>query len=124
MSLFMTFRIAFKALGRNKLRTVLTLRLKKLIPHDAAVFYVVRENRTNTSLQALNLMNDTTFLEAARVLAQRALAEGGAAPSERIGYAFRLATARRPRPSETDLLLTSLRRYQDRYGSDRAAALQ
>jgi hypothetical protein len=85
---------------------------------------VVRETRTNTPLQALNLMNDVTFLEASRVLAQRALGEGGTTPSERIGYAFRLATARRPRPSETDRLLTTLRHYQDRYQSDRDAALR
>ncbi len=39
---------------------------------------VVRETRTNTPLQALNLMNDVTFLEAARFLGQRMMKEGGA----------------------------------------------
>ena len=55
---------------------------------------VVRETRTNTPLQALTLMNDVTYLEAARVMAQRMLTEGGATPVERIGFAYRLATAR------------------------------
>src|SRR5262249_55740791 len=58
---------------------------------------VVRESRTNTPLQALTLMNEVTFVEAARVLAERAIREGGRTPEERIAHAFRLATARKPR---------------------------
>lgn len=85
---------------------------------------VVRETRTNTPLQALNLMNDVTYLEAARALAQRVLREAGAAPADRLAYAFRLATARRPKPAETDLLLTGLRHYLDRYQTDRDAAVK
>ena len=61
---------------------------------------VVRETRTNTPLQALNLMNDVTYLEASRKLAERMMKEGGASPEERIDLAFRLATARRPTPRE------------------------
>ena len=56
---------------------------------------VVRETRTNTPLQALNLMNDVTFVEAARVLAQRVMAEGGPTPEDRLTLAFRLVLARR-----------------------------
>ena len=51
---------------------------------------------TNTPLQALVLMNDPTYVEAARALAQRSLLEGGSDESARIAYAFRLATARKP----------------------------
>ena len=57
----------------------------------------VRENRTNTPLQALDLMNDPAYVEASRVLAERMMREGGATPESRISFAFRLATARRPR---------------------------
>jgi len=57
---------------------------------------VVRELRTNTPLQSLNLMNDVTFLEAARKMAERMMREGGRTPAERIGYGFELATARGP----------------------------
>ena len=51
---------------------------------------VVRETRTNTPLQALNLMNDVTFLEAARFIGQRMMKEGGADAAARLRYGFRL----------------------------------
>ena len=56
----------------------------------------VWENRTNSPLQALNLMNDITFLEASRKLAARIAADGGATPAEQIDYAFRLMLAKEP----------------------------
>jgi hypothetical protein len=68
----------------------------------------VSETRTNTPLQALNLMNDVTYVEAARMLAQRMLNEGGARTEDRINFGFRLATGRSPAESETQLLLSSL----------------
>jgi len=64
----------------------------------------VRRPLTNTPLQALVLMNDHTYVEAARVLAARIMREGGAAPSRRIRYAFRLATGRDPKPKEVQVL--------------------
>jgi hypothetical protein len=65
---------------------------------------VVRSESTNTPLQALDLMNNTQYVEASRVLAQRMMQEGGTTPVARIGYAFRLATARLPRPAEQAVL--------------------
>ena len=56
----------------------------------------VRETRTNTPLQALNLMNDTTYVEAARLMAQRMLNEGGTKPEDRLAFGLRLAAGRRP----------------------------
>ena len=51
----------------------------------------VYENRTNTPLQALDLMNDVAFLEASRKLAERMMVEGGATPAERLDHGFQLA---------------------------------
>jgi hypothetical protein len=69
----------------------------------------VRETRTNTPLQALNLMNDVTYVEAARMLAERMLNEGGASPEGRIKLGFRLATGRAPDDTEKQVLLGSVR---------------
>ena len=83
---------------------------------------VVREQRTNTPLQALNLMNDVTYLEAARRMAERMMREGGQTPASRIAYGFSLATAHAPRPRESEILLSSFGYYRDAFQSDPAAA--
>ncbi|MBI4905662.1 MAG: DUF1553 domain-containing protein [Acidobacteria bacterium] len=83
---------------------------------------IVRENRTNTPLQALNLMNDVTYLEAARKLAERMMKEGGRAPSERIAYGYRLTTSRVPRPREIEVLLGNYRNRLDYYQTNPEAA--
>ena len=70
----------------------------------------VRAARTNTPLQALALLNEITFVEAARMLAQRAMLEAGATPAERIALVFRLALARSPSDSEATVLLAGYER--------------
>ncbi len=82
----------------------------------------VRESRTNTPLQALNLMNDVTFLEAGRALGQRMLKEGGATAEQRLGYGFRIVTGRRPNAEEARLLSGSLAYHLDYFSSDPAKA--
>jgi hypothetical protein len=57
---------------------------------------VVQRSITNTPLQALTLLNDPIFVEAARKLAERSVHEGGATPESRLAFAFRLATGRKP----------------------------
>ena len=84
----------------------------------------VRETRTNTPLQALNLMNDVTFVEASRKLAERMMTEGGLTPKERIEYGYRLATAHQLKPESTEILLGSYRHYLDNFQTDRRAALK
>ena len=84
---------------------------------------IVRTGRTNTPLQALNLMNDVTYVEAARRLAERMITEGGTTPADRIAYAHVLATAHRPRPAAQTILVDGYHRHLDRYQADRPAAL-
>jgi hypothetical protein len=82
----------------------------------------VRENRTNTPLQALNLMNDVAYLEASRKLAERMLVEGGASAGSRIAHAFRLVLARAPKAKEEEILLGLLDKFQTKYAKDPKAA--
>ena len=84
----------------------------------------VRETRTNTPLQALNLMNDVTFVEASRKLAERMMTEGGRTPQERIGYGYRLATAHELKPENHEILVGGYRHYLDNFQTDRRAALE
>ena len=84
----------------------------------------VARSRSNTPLQALTLLNDPVFFEAAARLAGRLLAElpAGTTPAERVGLAFRLATARRPEPVETAVLVDRFRVERSRYAEDPEAA--
>ncbi len=63
-----------------------------------------RRAQTNTPLQALVLLNDPTYVEAARALAERVVVEAGGGTDSRITHAFRLATARRPAAREISVL--------------------
>ncbi|MCC6862965.1 MAG: DUF1553 domain-containing protein [Bryobacterales bacterium] len=82
----------------------------------------VRESRTNTPLQALTLMNDVTFVEAARALAARAIRESEAGAARRLERAFRLVLGRRPAAGELDRLGRALAFYRDHFHSRRADA--
>ena len=84
----------------------------------------MRTDRTNTPLQALNLMNDVTYVEASRHLAERMIREGGEAPADKVAYAYRLATKHRPRAEVEEILTESFEDYFDRYRADRQAALE
>ncbi len=81
----------------------------------------VRRARTNTPLQALILMNDPTYVEAARKLAERLLIEARST-DERIVLAFRLATGRMPRPNELAVLRQMLAEQIAVYRRDPQAA--
>jgi hypothetical protein len=82
----------------------------------------VYESRTNTPLQALDLMNDVTFLEAARKLGERMMQKGGASPASRINYGFELLLARPPKDAERQILINTLDRFEAKYRSEPKAA--
>ena len=65
---------------------------------------LVRKGRTNTPLQALTLMNNVAFVEAARFLAERIMREADSDSASQIRHGFRIVTGRLPRASETELL--------------------
>jgi hypothetical protein len=82
----------------------------------------VRRARTTTPLQALVLLNDPQFVEAARAFAQRVLLEPETDLESRIRCAFRLATARTPDTDETRILRGILEQQTARYHTDPGAA--
>jgi hypothetical protein len=82
----------------------------------------VRRSRSNTPLQALMTLNETTSMEAAAALAARMKKEGGADDAKRIAYGFKLCTAREPKASEVQVLTEMLQRQQQQSTPDRADA--
>ena len=82
----------------------------------------VSRARTNTLLQALMLMNDVTFVEAARLLAERMLKEGGRALRHRLEYGFRLVLARKPSRAERTVLMAALKHHLRTFRRDKEAA--
>jgi hypothetical protein len=94
------------------------------INFDAAerLFCTVTRQRTSTPLQALVLLNDPQYVEAARAIAERTMAEGGATARDRITYAFRLVTSRHPRPEELALLEKLYQEEQATFATDAKSA--
>jgi hypothetical protein len=81
-----------------------------------------RRERSNTPLQALQLMNDTQHFEAARGFATRILAEAGATPSERVDFAYRTLLSRTPTDDEKKVVLRALQTFLNHYIADPSAA--
>jgi len=84
----------------------------------------VRRSTTNTPLQALVLLNDPTFVEAARALAQRVLTTPDLDRRGRIARAFRLSTSRRPDAEELDLLEGFLEEQLEGYAASPESAAE
>ncbi|QDV84307.1 PSD1 and planctomycete cytochrome C domain-containing protein [Planctomycetes bacterium TBK1r] len=83
----------------------------------------VKPTRTNTPLHALTTLNETTFVESARMMAQRVLQEKES-QTARLGYAFRLATARKPKDRELTVLKNRVEQLRLDFDSNPEDALQ
>jgi hypothetical protein len=79
---------------------------------------IMQRGLTNSPLQALDLMNDVTYVEAARVFAERMMKDGGSSESDRIAFAFRLAIGRIPTDREKQILSDSLHYARDRFATN------
>ncbi len=103
-------------------RTLYTIWKRTAAPPSMLIFdspsremCTVKRSNTNTPLQALALLNEITYVEAARVFAQRMIAEGGKNPDQRIAWGFRQATLRSPSPEEMSILQNSFARHLATY---------
>lgn len=116
--------------GSGLYRRTLYTYWKRSVPNPALLLFdvpfretcTVRRARTTTPLQALNLMNDPTYVEAARALAQRLLREVPGSADTRIDLGFRWVTAREPRAAERVILRNGLDRARAAYRADPAGA--
>jgi hypothetical protein len=99
--------------GEDRYRRGVYVLLRRGIPYPSFVTFdatarnvcTVKRSRSNTPLQALTLLNDPVFVEAAEALAKRVLNEHpDANDDERLTHAFRLCVARWPRPGELTIL--------------------
>ena len=83
---------------------------------------VVKRSPTGSPQQAFVLLNDTQFVEAARVLAEKALQESGVVAAQRVAYVFRRFTGRPPETRETEMLLDLLRQQRAIFTAEPARA--
>ena len=112
-------------------RTLYTF-VKRTAPHPALVNFdapnreqfCARRERSNTPLQALQLMNDVQHVEAARALAVRTLTEAATDDAERIEWLFKTVLARPPSAEEATIVAESLAGNRARYEADAEAAKQ
>ena len=82
----------------------------------------VKPKHTNTPLQALTLMNETTFVEAARKFAERILTQGGDTDAARVTFAFHVVATRAPTTAELQVLVAALADYRREFEADPKAA--
>jgi mono/diheme cytochrome c family protein len=83
---------------------------------------MAERTRSNVPQQALVLLNDPTYVEAARVFAERILREGGASFEGRLRWAYERALARAPREEEARILGDLLRKHAAQYRADPRSA--
>lgn len=84
----------------------------------------VRRARTNTPLQALVLLNDPTYVEASRKLAERIVLEGGTTVDTRINFAFRTVLSRQPKPQEISVLKNIYTQQLEKFRQNETAAIK
>jgi hypothetical protein len=106
-------------------RSLYTIWKRTAAPPDMTLFdapsretCVVRRARTDTPLQALVLLNDETYVEAARGLALRMIEAGGKSVKDRIDFAFQTVLGRDPQPNELHILAGEVARHERHYETE------
>ena len=79
---------------------------------------------SNTPMQALTLLNDPTYVEAARMYAARIIKEGGETPEDRINWAYRQSLSRLPNPNELELITGMFEKHKMQYAQNTDSANQ
>jgi hypothetical protein len=82
----------------------------------------VDRSRSNTPQQALVLLNDPTYVEAARALAGRVLQSGGPSTESRLRYVFKQVLTRQPNADEAVVLTNLLKKHRAEFTADKSSA--
>jgi hypothetical protein len=118
--------------GENLYRRGLYIHWQRTFLHPSLLAFdastreecVTARTVSNTPMQALVLLNDPIFVEAARAFGARILREGGPTLESRLGFATACVLSRPPRDAEVTLLRRLYHTRRARYSTDRAAAEQ
>jgi hypothetical protein len=116
--------------GEGLYRRGLYTHWQRTFPHPSLLAFdapsreecCVDRPRSNIPQQALVLLNDPTYVEAARVFAERILKEGGAGVEDRIRWAFGCALSRQPRDEEVKVLAALYAKHAREYTQDAESA--
>ena len=125
-----TVKVYIQGHGQDLYRRTLYTYWKRSVPHPAMLAFdvpfremcTVKRPRTNTPSQALNLMNDPTYVEAARFIAQRMIREGGVIAKERLSFGYRLVLGRNPTVTELAVLQHAFVQARADFARDPASA--
>jgi hypothetical protein len=113
-------------------RTMYTMWKRTAHPPTLALFDVpareictVKRSRTNTPMQSLSLLNEVTYVEAARKLGERMMTHNGKSLEDRLAFGFTLVTCREPSKDELAVLVDGWKKDHEKYSAapDKAAKL-
>jgi Protein of unknown function (DUF1553) len=116
--------------GENQYRRGLYTYWQRTFPHPSLLAFdapsreecTVDRPRSNTPLQALVLLNDPSYVEAARVFAERIVRQGGNATKDRIQFASRQALSRFATDEEAKLFEALLKKHLEEFKADKSSA--
>jgi hypothetical protein len=116
--------------GADQYRRGLYTYWQRTFPHPSLVAFdapsreecTAERPRSSTPLQALVLLNDPTYVEAARVFAEHIIKQGGKATGDRLAWAYRRVVSRGIRPEEAKLLSDLYEKHRTEYAAERQAA--
>jgi hypothetical protein len=116
--------------GPSQYRRGLYTYWQRTFPHPSLIAFdapsreecTVERPRSSTPLQALVLLNDPSFVEAARVFAENIIKKGGTSLPERLDWAYHRALSRGIKAEEVEVLAQLYRKHQQEYRADKAAA--
>lgn len=116
--------------GEDKYRRALYTFVRRSIRYPSLMVFdapshettTVRRLRSNTPLQAMTMLNDPAFFEAAQAMGRRILNEGGTDTSLRATHGFRLATSRRPTAFELKSLVAAFEKERQYFQGHQAEA--